>query len=105
VNATTKRITILAHDAGGRNIVFADVRRRSSFLLSFLFTCPDQSQKDVAIAEDGTIYFSDATSVPPVQKGCGYDPVAASLIDILSSKPRGRYSSQSSYMPASVGMC
>jgi len=69
VNPTNKVITILSHYAEGRNINFAD---------------------DVAIAEDGTIYFSDASSIPPTQNGCAYDPLHASLIDVITSKPRGR---------------
>jgi len=69
VNATSKRVTILSHEAAGKNINFAD---------------------DVAIAEDGAIYFSDASSIPPFQNDDGYDPVYSSIIDILTSKPRGR---------------
>jgi sugar lactone lactonase YvrE len=71
VDRSTKDIRILSHVANdGSPINYAD---------------------DVDIAKDGTIYFSDATALPPLQRADGtWDILKPSVLNILSAHPTGR---------------
>jgi sugar lactone lactonase YvrE len=70
VNLQTKSIEILCNFAEGRPVRFANA---------------------VTVAEDGTIYFSDATDIAPVQLLNGfYETHHSAVVSLISSTPNGR---------------
>eukprot|EP00124_Ichthyophonus_hoferi_P005035 Ihof_evm3s648 gene=Ihof_evmTU3s648 len=70
IDKSTKLVTVLANRAGNKPVNYAD---------------------DVAIATDGMIYFSDASSLRvPIDYHARLDIMHAAILDFMSGTPTGR---------------
>jgi sugar lactone lactonase YvrE len=68
IDANTRQVTVLTSQVNGSPIFFAD---------------------DLEIAKSGKIYFSDASSIAPVQIGTRWISLIPSVVAIISSDPKG----------------
>jgi len=69
VHPVTRQVTILTGHAGGKPIFFAD---------------------DVEVAKSGKIYFTDASTIGPVQNKDRWISLIPSVVAIIANEPQGR---------------